>query len=103
MPAEVGVTMKAHKELVSQVTDLRETLAQVQSALAQYVTERAHLREALDQMQSSFAQSSTALTAFQEQVSRCSSLITPQQTPSKGQVPSASFDGADRGGTDTSD
>ena len=74
MPAEVGVSMKAHMELVSQVTYLQMTLAQMQSTLAQSVTERAQLRGALTQTQSTFAQSSTALTAFQEQVNRCTSL-----------------------------
>ena len=53
--AEVGVSMKAHMELVSQVTDLRETLAPMQSTLAQSGTERVHLREALALLQSAFA------------------------------------------------
>ena len=64
MTAVVGLSMKAHMELVSQMTDLLETFAQMQSTMVQSVTERAHLREALAQTQSALTQSSTALTAF---------------------------------------
>ena len=54
MLAEVGVLMRAHMELVSQVTDIQKTFAQMQSTLVQSVTERAQLREALAQTQSAF-------------------------------------------------
>ena len=47
--------MKADMELVTQVKDLRETLARMQSTLFQSATGKTQLREALAQAQSAYA------------------------------------------------
>ena len=59
---------------MSEVKQLRESFARVQTALDQSVTERKQLREKFDQVQRLHEQSSTELDQLREQVNRLGSI-----------------------------
>uniref|UniRef100_M4BSX8 Uncharacterized protein n=1 Tax=Hyaloperonospora arabidopsidis (strain Emoy2) TaxID=559515 RepID=M4BSX8_HYAAE len=68
----VGVSVQAHEDFVSEVAQLREYFAHVQTTLDQSVTERKQLRKILDQVQRAREQSSTELAQLREQMNRLS-------------------------------
>uniref|UniRef100_M4BUG1 Uncharacterized protein n=1 Tax=Hyaloperonospora arabidopsidis (strain Emoy2) TaxID=559515 RepID=M4BUG1_HYAAE len=67
---EVGVSVKAHEDLVSEVARLRESFTHMQTVLDQSVNERKQLRDSLDQVQ---------LDQLHEQMNRLGSIDSVQK------------------------
>ena len=70
------MSVQSYEDLVSEVTQLRESFDHVPTALKQSVTERKQLREILDQVQRDREQSSTELTKLRDQMNRLGSIYS---------------------------